>query len=104
MDDDESFEIEEIITTIDSQGEETEDDNPDENDDNASEPEPSTPQRREIKWKRGEFRPFVHPFDDANSGFRSEFCNINDASNFVDYFKCFVTPELTSKIAFETNR
>lgn len=115
-DDFDDYEIEEeIITTADSLDEETEEDVTEqetEEDDSEPQPEPSTRKRKIksrkrkniIKWKKGEFHPVVHDFDDTNSGFRADFCSITPESSILEYFECFVTPEMTSKIAFETNR
>lgn len=93
------FEVEEFVSTVESQEEgdsETEDDSDDE--ENAKQLNSG------LKWKIGQFSPVIHNFNDSDSGFRSEFCGISSASTYLDFFECFVRPELTGKIAFETNR
>ncbi|KAL6958972.1 hypothetical protein U1Q18_051349 [Sarracenia purpurea var. burkii] len=90
----------EIITTPDSQGEETEEERDIQDQD---QPEPEAGKKR-LKWRKRKFQPILHDFDDTNSGFDYKFCEISDDCTILDYFECFVTPELASKIAFETNR
>lgn len=68
-------------------------------------PGPSFVTSKTRAWKEsGTFQPIIHDFNNTHSGFRSEFCGVNDDSSILDFFECFVTSQLASKIAFESNR
>ncbi len=103
--DDDIFEIEEIICDTESADTNTEEEEP-------CVPDRAVTQKRRTKkkyvpkyrWSRAPFTPIIHQFDSPKSGFQAEFNQITESSSILDYFECFFTVELASKIAFETNR
>lgn len=68
----------------------------------AKKPKNALNENFSIEWRKRQFTPVIHNFDDSNSGARVE--NIEKPSKEMDYFLLFMNDEVVEMIISETNK